>query len=98
MGSTGQQRTAAVALKLCERETLAAASGAEPALLLDDVFAELDRDRQERLAARLLEGGARQTFITAPREDELPGAFHLETLVVEEGRVAAALGGRRLVA
>jgi len=98
VGSTGQQRTAAVALKLCERETLAAASGAEPALLLDDVFAELDRDRQERLAARLLEGGARQTFITAPREDELPGAFHLETLVVEEGRVAAALGGRRLVA
>ena len=93
VGSTGQQRTAAVALKLLERETLAAASGAEPALLLDDVFAELDRERQERLAARLLAGGARQTFITSPREDELPDGFHLEALQVESGRVGLAIGG-----
>ena len=91
VGSTGQQRTAAVALRLCERETLATASGTEPALLLDDVFAELDRDRQHRLAALLLEGNA-QTFITAPREDELPEAFHLETLTIEAGRVGAPLG------
>jgi DNA replication and repair protein RecF len=90
VGSTGQQRTAAIALKLCERDTLAAASGAEPALLLDDVFAELDEQRQARLAARLLAGGARQTFITSPREDELPEAFHLETLSVDEGRVTDA--------
>jgi DNA replication and repair protein RecF len=92
VGSTGQQRTAAVALRLCERETLAAASGTQPALLLDDVFAELDRGRQHRLAALLLEGNA-QTFITAPREDELPEAFHLETLTIEDGRVSAPLGG-----
>jgi DNA replication and repair protein RecF len=95
VGSTGQQRTAAVALKLCERETLAEASGSEPALLLDDVFAELDRGRQERLAARLA-GGAPQTFITSPREEELPSAFHLEPLVVADGRVGDPLG--RLVA
>ena len=91
VGSTGQQRTTAVALKLLERETLAASSGAEPVLLLDDVFAELDRNRQERLAARLLAGGARQTFITSPREDELPDGFHLETLAVESGRVSLGL-------
>jgi DNA replication and repair protein RecF len=91
VGSTGQHRTAALALKLLERETLAAASGAEPVLLLDDVFAELDRSRQQRLAARLLAGGARQTFITSPREDELPDAFHLETLAVEHGRVGVGL-------
>jgi len=94
VGSTGQQRTAAVALKLCERETLAAACGTEPALLLDDVFAELDRGRQERLAARLA-GGA-QTFITSPREDELPEAFHLEPMAVADGRVSDMVG--RLVA
>lgn len=91
VGSTGQQRTAALALKLLERETLAAASGAEPVLLLDDVFAELDRGRQHRLAVRLLAGGARQTFITSPREDELPDGFHLETLSVEDGRVSAGI-------
>jgi DNA replication and repair protein RecF len=91
VGSTGQQRTAALALKLLERETLAAASGAEPVLLLDDVFAELDRGRQHRLAARLLAGGARQTFITSPREDELPEGFHLETMAVDSGRVSLGL-------
>ena len=91
VGSTGQQRTAAVALKLCERQTLAAACGVEPALLLDDVFAELDRSRQERLATRLA-GGAPQTFITSPRQDELPERFHLEPLTVSQGTVSAPLG------
>lgn len=102
VGSTGQQRTAAVALKLCEQATLAAASGTEPALLLDDVFAELDRDRQERLATRLVSGGtgqeAPQTFITAPREDELPEAFHLEILTVEDGRVGRGAATGRGIA
>ena len=87
VGSTGQQRTAAVALKLCERETLAATSGSEPVLVLDDVFAELDRGRQERLAARLA-GGTPQTFMTSPREEELPEAFHLEPFSVADGRVS----------
>ena len=90
VGSTGQQRTAAIALKLCERETLARSSGREPALLLDDVFAELDRRRQTRLAERLLAERARQTFITSPREDELPEGFHLELLALDEGRVTSA--------
>jgi DNA replication and repair protein RecF len=96
VGSTGQQRTAAVALKLCERDTLALSSGSEPVLLLDDVFAELDGERQSRLAARLLGGRARQTFITSPREDELPEAFHLEALGVDQGRVTR--GARQAVA
>lgn len=91
IGSSGQQRTAAVALKLLERETLASSSGSEPVLLLDDVFAELDRGRQQRLAATLLAGNARQTFITAPREEELPEGFHLETLSVSDGQVGKRL-------
>lgn len=87
VGSTGQQRTAAVALKLLELETLAAARGTEPALLLDDVFAELDIERQRRLARRLGAGPARQVFVTAPRADELPPAIDLETWRVEDGKV-----------
>ena len=88
VGSTGQQRTAAVALKLLELETLAAARGTEPALLLDDVFAELDAERQRRLARRLTGGPARQVFVTAPRRDELAAELDLVTWRVEGGRVS----------
>jgi DNA replication and repair protein RecF len=85
-GSTGQQRSAAIALKLIEIATLSEARGTEPALLLDDVFAELDNDRQARLAARLI-GGKRQVFVTSPREDELPSGLDLPVWVMEAGRV-----------
>jgi DNA replication and repair protein RecF len=86
-GSTGQQRSAAIALKLIEISSLRRARGTEPVLLLDDVFAELDGDRQNRLAARLLESGDRQIFITSPRRDELPPNLDLPVWVVEGGRV-----------
>jgi DNA replication and repair protein RecF len=86
-GSTGQQRSAAVALKLIEIATLRQARGTEPALLLDDVFAELDRERQTRLALRLMAPEARQLFVTSPRRDELPPNLDLPVWVVENGRL-----------
>ena len=86
-GSTGQQRSAAVALKLIEIAALREARGTEPALLLDDVFAELDRDRQSRLALRLLGPETRQVFVTSPRRDELPPNLDLPVWVVEDGRI-----------
>ena len=86
-GSTGQLRSAAVALKLIEIETLRSAHTTEPALLLDDVFAELDRERQTRLARRLLGSGDQQVFLTAPRRDELPSELALEIWEVHAGRV-----------
>lgn len=88
-GSTGQQRSIAIALKLLELGTLEASRGARPALLLDDVFAELDRDRQQRLAARLLELGPRQVFLSSPRADELPPNLELPVWRVSQGRVLA---------
>jgi DNA replication and repair protein RecF len=87
-GSTGQHRTAAVALKLLELESVAAARGSEPALLLDDVFAELDGERQGRLARRLMSGGPRQLFVTAPRNDELPPGLGVPVWRIAGGRVA----------
>jgi DNA replication and repair protein RecF len=87
VGSTGQQRTAAVALKLLELASLRAARGTEPVLLLDDVFAELDRDRQDRLARRLSEAPDRQVFVTAPRRDELPPVLRSTLWNVQRGRV-----------
>ena len=86
-GSTGQQRTASIALKLSERDTLEATRGTPPALLLDDVFAELDRGRQERLADLLGIGADRQVFVTAPRQDELPDGLGLPILDVTGGVV-----------
>jgi DNA replication and repair protein RecF len=85
-GSTGQQRSAAIALKLIEIGTLRDARRTEPALLLDDVFAELDQERQTRLAVRLI-GPERQVFVTSPRPDELPRNLDLPVWVVEGGRV-----------
>ena len=90
VGSTGQQRTAAVALKLCELASLGRRGESEPVLLLDDVFAELDRDRQERLAARLAESAAAQVFVTAPRQDEMPPGLALPVFRVEGGEVRHA--------
>jgi DNA replication and repair protein RecF len=84
-GSTGQQRTAAVALKLCELGTIGAAHDTEPVLLLDDVFAELDRDRQVRLAHRLEGADVGQVFVTAPRRDELPPGLELPVYMVRGG-------------
>jgi DNA replication and repair protein RecF len=92
-GSTGQHRTAAIALKLCERRTVEAGTGRPPVLLLDDVFAELDRGRQERLAEQLeLHSGGPQVFVTAPRLDELPPGLGLPRFEVRGGRLRGATG------
>ncbi|MFN8651692.1 MAG: DNA replication and repair protein RecF [Gemmatimonadales bacterium] len=88
-GSTGQHRSAAIALKLLELGTIGQAAGAAPVLLLDDVFAELDGERQERLAARLLGEAKAQVFISAPRPDELPRGLGLPVWRVTAGRVEA---------
>ena len=48
-GSQGQQRTAALSLKLAELEIIKEKMGEYPILLLDDVFSELDEDRRLKL-------------------------------------------------
>lgn len=60
-GSQGQQRTAALSLKLSEMELHKAQSGEYPVLLLDDVLSELDPYRQRKLIER---GRKYQTVIT----------------------------------
>jgi DNA replication and repair protein RecF len=89
-GSTGQQRSAAIVLRLVELVTLERARGAAPALLLDDVFAELDAERQRRLATRLLASEGSQVLVTAPRSDELPRGLDLQAWHVSGGEVRTA--------
>jgi DNA replication and repair protein RecF len=61
-GSQGQQRTAALSLKLSELQLIKEETGEEGILLLDDVLSELDAQRQEFLIQSL---GSVQLFITA---------------------------------
>ncbi len=66
-GSQGEQRTAAIALRLLEAAVVEEACGSRPILLLDDVFSEIDEERGARLLARLDDDGRRQRFVTTPR-------------------------------
>lgn len=50
-GSQGQQRTAALSLKLAELEIIKMQTKTTPVLLLDDVLSELDENRKKRLLA-----------------------------------------------
>ena len=61
--SQGDQRTAALALKLAEHDLLSATLDEQPILLLDDVYSELDPDRRRWLEAAV--SGFEQTVITS---------------------------------
>lgn len=74
-GSAGQQRTAAIALRLLEAESLGGVAGVAPIALFDDVFAELDRGRQERLLGLIGTSLTGQAIVAAPRESEVPEAL-----------------------
>jgi DNA replication and repair protein RecF len=81
-GSGGQMRTAAVALRMVEAETVRRARGRPPLILLDDVFAELDPGRSRRILELLDREERGQVILTAPKESdvelrrtELAGSF-----------------------
>lgn len=67
-GSQGQQRSAALSLKLAEADLISKITGEEPVILLDDVFSELDPQRQKYVVSRLQN---RQVFITCCDEENL---------------------------
>lgn len=88
-GSQGQQRTAALSLKLSEIEFLKKKTGENPILLLDDVFSELDSTRQQLLVDNMQ---ALQTFITCTgledfvgRQTMLGNVFRITNGVAENG-------------
>ena len=65
-GSQGQTRTAAISLKLAQRELMGREWGEEPVLLLDDVLSELDPGRQDFVLNQIVSG---QVFITCCESD-----------------------------
>ena len=85
-GSQGQTRTAALALKLAEREIDREFRGEYPVLLLDDVLSELDPRRQEYVLSRIAGG---QVLITCCEDDRLKNLPAGRVFRVENGRVLA---------
>ena len=89
-GSAGQQRTAAIALRMLEATTLRDHAGAEPVLLLDDPFAELDIRRAARILLMLEKRGLGQTILVVPRESDIPpGLMRLDRLLMRNGTISA---------
>ena len=82
--SHGESWSFALALKLASFDLLRA-DGVEPVLILDDVFAELDQMRRERLAGMVAE--AEQVLITAAVAADVPAALGGRRFQVGGGEV-----------
>lgn len=82
--SQGQTRTAALSLKLAEREILLAETGEYPILLLDDVLSELDTKRQEFVLNRI---GGGQTIITCCEDDGISRRTGGRVMYAQKGKI-----------
>lgn len=82
--SHGESWSYALALKLGGFHLLRA-DGIEPVLILDDVFAELDATRRDRLAGGVL--GADQVLVTAAVAEDLPDSLAGQRFRVAAGEV-----------
>lgn len=85
-GSQGQQRTAALSLKLAEVELIKSEVGEYPVLLLDDVFSELDINRRKYLISTFKDI---QTIITSTDDIDLVELNDIEKKVffIKQGKV-----------
>lgn len=80
--SQGQTRTAAISIKLAQRELIRRETEEEPVLLLDDVLSELDAGRQDFVLNKLSSG---QVFITCCETDRLTKIG--QVLIIENGTI-----------
>lgn len=85
-GSQGQQRTAALSLKLSEIKLVSRVINDNPVLLLDDVLSELDANRQNHLLNSI---GNIQTMITCTGLDDfIQNRFEINKLYhIENGNI-----------
>jgi DNA replication and repair protein RecF len=84
--SHGESWSIALALRLASAELLRSESPAgDPVLILDDVFAELDADRRQRLAS--LTAGYEQVVVTAAVEEDIPEVLHRHVVRIDAGTI-----------
>ncbi|QNA91234.1 MULTISPECIES: DNA replication/repair protein RecF [unclassified Microbacterium] len=85
--SHGESWSVALALRLASAELLRSESPAgDPVLILDDVFAELDADRRQRLAG--LTAGYEQVVVTAAVEEDIPAVLHAHVVHISAGTIS----------
>jgi len=86
--SHGESWSFALALRLAARQLLRAEGNfGDPILILDDVFAELDAKRREKLAELVLDN--EQVLITAAVAEDVPAALKAKMFHVKQGTVAS---------
>jgi DNA replication and repair protein RecF len=83
----GESWSFALALRLASYDLLRA-GGDDPILILDDVFAELDTERRQRLAEMVAD--AEQVLVTAAVPADVPEALAGARITVAEGVVSGA--------
>ena len=89
-GSGGQRRTAALALRLVEAKTIRETRQRTPLILLDDVFAELDSGRSERVLALMEKEEMGQVVLTSPKDADVKIRKHsLPRWRISAGRITA---------
>ena len=87
--SHGESWSFALGLRLAAFQLLRTDLGDDPVLVLDDVFAELDSGRRERLAAMVAD--AEQVIVTAAVPEDVPAALAGATFRVTLGAVEPAV-------
>ena len=84
-GSQGQQRTAALSIKLAEVELFKERFNEYPILILDDVLSELDKKRQKLLMKRIV---GLQTILTATHVDRtVVKDMDISKIQIEKGKI-----------
>ncbi len=86
-GSQGQQRSAALALKLSEAEIIKEKTGEDPVILLDDVLSELDVSRQDYILNHMQD---RQVFLTCCDPSNVLRLCGGKSFLVEGGQIKKA--------
>jgi DNA replication and repair protein RecF len=83
--SEGQQRTAALALKLAQANVFTEDTAGPPLLLIDDIFGELDGARRNALLGHL--PGESQKLVTATALDWRAGGWDGPVLELADGEI-----------
>ncbi len=83
-GSQGQQRSAALALKMAEAEVMAEYFEEQPIILLDDVMSELDSSRQDFILNKFEN---KQIFITCCDPASVLRLYDGKSFYIEKGEI-----------